>query len=211
MPIVTAIKQQKRSQLRYNIYLDGRYSFALSDLDLSASEVRVGQSLSVEEVAAYQRQAETDQFFALAVRFVGYRPRSRQEIEAYLGRKGADAEEAGTVIGRLAKMGLANDADFAASWVASRQILRPRSKRQLEQELRAKGVSREDIGGALGQLDGEAEFEMVLALTRKKYRLPQYRQTEKLAGYLARQGYSYDLVKRAVAQVMGEEVNSDLQ
>src|SRR6266403_4664714 len=145
MPFVTDIKRQKRSELRYNVYLDGKYAFALTDLELSTSGLRIGQELSTEAVEEHQRQAESDGAYSMAIRFLAIRVRSRREMLDYLVRKGASDEDAQLTIQRLEGAGLINDRAFAAGWVANRQLLRPRSRRRLEQELMAKGLSRDDI------------------------------------------------------------------
>ena len=71
----------------------------------------------------------------------------------------------------------------------------------MEQELMAKGVSRDDIAGALDELDPEDELGALVEVIEKKRRQPQYRESEKLMGYLARQGYSYELIKKALERV----------
>jgi regulatory protein len=203
MPVVTGIKRQKRSDTKVNVYLDGKYTFVLSDLELSTSGLRVGQELSAEEVLELKSRSEIDGVYSKAVRFVGIRPRSRREVVDYLRRKGVDDEIAVGVLGRLERVGLLNDEAFAASWVSNRQLLRPRSRRRLEQELSSKGVSRDDIEVALGELEPEQELESLALLIERKQRLPQYRDAEKLMGYLARQGYSYELIKKALEKLSG--------
>jgi regulatory protein len=96
---------------------------------------------------------------------------------------------------------LLNDSQFASSWIANRQALRPRSRRMLTQELMAKGVSREDISAAMGGLDGDSEVETLMGVIERKRQLPQYREPEKLMGYLARQGYSYEVIKKALERL----------
>ena len=201
MPIITDIKRQKRKEARFNIFLDGVYAFALSDLELSTSGLRVGQSLSPQEVVEFQGQVERLKAYAWAVRFLGIRSRSRRELEDYLYRKGAVAEDVAQAVRQLEDVGLINDQEFARSWIANRQILRPRSRRMLEKELLAKGVAQADIQAALGELDGEDELQMLIRVIERKRHLPQYRQAEKLMAYLARQGYSYELIKKALTRL----------
>lgn len=206
--IVTNIKKQVKRDGRYSVFVDGVYVFALSDLDLSTSGLRVGQELRAEEVEDYRRQAGLEAWYSKAVRLVAIRPRSRREVADYLARKGATPEEGIAVVERLQRAGLVDDAEFAVSWIASRQALRPRSKRRLEQELRQKGLGNDEVTAAIGAVDEEAEYAAVLEVAQKKARLPQYRETDKLMAYLGRQGYPYDLVKRVVASLQnGDEAD----
>ena len=204
MPVITDIQRQKKSAQRYSVYLDSSYGFALSDLELSTSGLRVGQELSAQEVEHYRQAATFAKGYAMALRLLGIRPRSVREMRDYLVRKGYAPEEALAVVEQLQGAGLLNDAQFAASWVASRQALRPRSRRMLEQELSAKGLTKDDIGAALGELDAADELGSLVRLAQKKRRLPQYHEAERLIGYLGRQGYSYDLIKKALERLDDE-------
>jgi regulatory protein len=198
VPVVTDIKRQKRSELRFNVYLDGKYVFALGDLELSNSGLRVGRELSEDEVADFRSRAENDGVYAKAINYIAVRPRSRREVIDYLMRKDVPREATGAVIERLERAGLLNDQEFAASWVANRQLLRPRSRRRLVQELAAKGVSREDAQVALSELDEDSELSVLIEVVEKKQRLSQYQDAAKLMGYLARQGYTYERIKKAL-------------
>jgi regulatory protein len=201
MPVITDIQRQKRRESRYSVYIDGTYSFALTDLELSTSGLRIGQELTGDEVTEYQESAGKAKVYALALRFLSYRPRSVREVRDYLRRKEAESGDAEDAIARLLKAGLLDDQQFAASWIANRQALRPRSRRMLEQELMAKGLARDDITAALSELDGDSEIEALVGVIERKRQLPQYRAHEKLVGYLARQGYSYDAIKKALERL----------
>jgi regulatory protein len=198
VPVITDIKRQKRSELRFNVYLDGKYAFALGDLELSLSGLRIGHELSREEAAQFQDQAEVEGVYSRAVRYIAVRPRSRWEVMDYLRRKEVPEGAATAAVERLEHAGLLNDQAFAASWVANRQLLRPRSRRRLEQELAAKGVARGDIQAALDELGEDDEMAALIEMAEKKRRLPQYQDEAKIMGYLARQGYPYERIKKAL-------------
>jgi len=201
VPIITDIKQLKRSKGRFSVYVDGKYEFAFSDLDLGLSGLRIGQEISGEQIAEFKESGEESKAYNQAIRYLSYRPRSEREVRDYLVKKGLDEETAGQVIGRLQRAGLLNDREFAAGWVANRQLLRPRSRRRLEQELMAKGVPSEQIGAALAELDPEEELRALMEVIVKRRRLSQYQEPEKLVGYLARQGYGYDLIRKALERL----------
>jgi regulatory protein len=199
--IVTDIKQQKRSALRYSVFVGGVYSFSLTDLALTTSGLRIGEALTEQEELEYQRGSEEAKVYELAVRFISYRPRSIEEMRTYFRRKSVDDDVAEATIVNLEKQGLLSDRTFAASWIANRQIQRPRSKRRLAQELQAKGLSQDDIEVALMEVDNESEIDNLVRLIEKKRHLSQYQSSEKLIGYLLRQGYPYELTKKALARL----------
>lgn len=200
MPLITDIRRQQKRADRYAVYIDERYAFSLPDLELSGSGLRIGQELSDGEVADWVRQAGEGKAYDLALKYLSYRMRSEREIGDYLARKGYGAE-AGRVVERLRDMRLLDDRAFAAAWVAERQTLRSRSKRMLEQELMQKGVAREVIQGVLAEMSVEEQDKTLDDLIARKRRLSQYQDQEKLMAYLARQGFTYEQIKKALVRL----------
>jgi regulatory protein len=211
MPTITDIKRQKQSSdSRFSVYVDGEYSFALSDLALSTSGLRVGQALSAAELDEYRGAAEQSKVYNLALRYLSFRMRSKREMSDYLRRQECIPEQIEVVMRRLEAEGLLNDELFSVSWVATRQSLRPRSKWRLEQELIAKGIAHDDMASALSEIDSDTELEQLVQLAERKQRLPQYRDPAKLMSYLGRQGYRYDLIKKALERLnAGDLVGND--
>jgi regulatory protein len=52
---ITAIKQQVKQQGRYSIFVEGKYSFSLSDVALLDSKLIRGQELTEQEVRNFQK------------------------------------------------------------------------------------------------------------------------------------------------------------
>jgi regulatory protein len=202
MPVVTAIKSQRRpGSNRFNVSLDGAYSFTISDLDLSTSGLKVGQELTQAEADSYAKQAVEAKAYALALRYLGVRQRSRRELVDYLKRKGCEPEEIELALERLEELGLVDDQRFAESWIADRMVVRPRSRMRLAQELAAKGVSRDTVDAALRELEPDQELQTLKDLIERKWRTSGYGDETKLIGYLQRQGYRWDLIKEALQQL----------
>ncbi len=209
MSIVTDIKKQRRAEGRYSVYVDGHYSFSLTDIQLSSAALLVGQELTAAEVAQYQVASAQAKAYIAAVRYLSVRPRSRREVVDYLRRKAFTDEDAAFAVERLEQIGMVDDQKFAAAWVADRQALRPRSRRVLAQELLAKGVGRSDVEATLAEVDDDAEVAAATALAAKKRKLPQYTDPRKLLDYLMRQGYSYDVARRISQESSSDSAGND--
>ena len=144
------------------------------------------------------------------------RPHSAKEVRDYLYRKTRDQKvkdrrsgemrvkpgvsEALTVrvFERLLAKGYVDDAKFTRYWIDNRSLTKGASRRKLQAELQAKGVSRSVIEVYLAESDrsDEDEIQKVIAKKARRYDDPQ-----KLMQYLARQGFSYDQIKEALAKV----------
>ena len=205
---ITALKVQKRNKNRVNVYLDERYSFSLADN--LAVPLRRGQFLGDEEIARLKEEDEYHQVYKRAVRLIDHRPRSIAEVRRRMERQGIVPDLVEKVIGQLTAVGLLDDAEFARLWVENRETFRPRSQQMLRYELRQKGLDEKIIAQAVEQVDEEQSAHR-LALERgwRLSHLDWSAFRQKLTGYLARRGYPYDIVRRAVREAWQSLSESD--
>lgn len=135
-------------------------------------------------------------------------PRSRTQLEDLLRRKDCPDPVAAAVLDRLTEVGLVDDAAYAAMLVRSRQAGRGLARRALAQELRRKGIDDDTARAALDEVDPVGEEERARELAAKKLRtmagLDPGVQTRRLAGMLARKGYSADVTMRVVRDAVRE-------
>lgn len=201
---ITRIVEQVKQKGRYSIYVDGGYAFSLSESALLASGLAVKQALDANQLQQWKQTSAEDKIYGRALRYAAMRPRSTWELEQYLSRKDASPALAEMILNKLRNIGLLDDAAFACSYVAGRRLLRPASKRKLQQELRAKHVGDDAVRQALAEDDDAAEEggdrAALRAIIAKKRRQPRYADNTKLLQYLARQGFSYDDIKDALGR-----------
>lgn len=193
---ITRIVQQAKRKDRYSIYVDDQYSFSLSESDLVLQGLSKGQEITAAQIEGMQQVSTTGKAYDKALNYLSIRPRSRHEIEQYLRRKKYRTDIIASVIARLEKLDLINDAVFARSWVEWRQAASPRSRRKLIAELRQKRVDNDIIDQTMGGIDSEIELENLRRLIEKKSH--RYSDERRLMAYLAGQGYSYDLIRQAL-------------
>jgi regulatory protein len=197
---ITQIRQQVKQTDRYSIYIDGKYAFSLSAPALLESQLVRGQQLSQEELKTWEYQSSEDKVSNRALRYAALRPHSRWEMETYLKRKTTSPALIQKILNKLTAISFLNDLEFARSWVANRRLLRPTSKRKLQQELRAKRVDDEVIDQVLTE-DETTELDVLRQLVAKKRQLTKYRVDNlKLMQYLANQGFNYGDIKNVLEE-----------
>lgn len=189
---ITAIKQQLKRQDRYSIFVDGAYVCSLSESGLIKSRLASGQELDTTEFVELKKMAGIDKAYGGALRYVAMRPRSEWELQDYFRRKQVDEVAATQIIEQLRSLGLLNDLAFARSWVESRRLLKPISKRRLMLELQQKHVKEDVIRQALAGDDIDEAAQLRQLIAKKRSRYPD---EQKLMQYVARQGFSYDDIK----------------
>jgi len=201
---ITALKAQKRNPNRINVYLDGEFGFGVSRI--VAAWLSVGQALSDERISALKIDDEMEVAFQQALKFMHYRMRSSIEVEQYLLDKGTSPETISQVFERLHRSGLVDDSRFARLWTDNRSEFRPRSRRSISRELRLKGISEEVIEKTLGEMLPEEDlaYQAGLKYARKLRDSDRYTFFRKLGGFLARRGFSYDVIKPTAARLWNE-------
>lgn len=194
---VTGIKQQVKRADRYSIFVEGKYSFSLSESALIDSKLASGQELTKEQVKEYKQLSSDDKLYNQALRYVAMRPRSRWEVEFYLERKNASPPLITSILNKLSIIGLLDDEKLAQAFVNDRRLLRPTSRRKMTAELHKKRVPDEAIDKALGS-ESQDEQTALKAVIESKRRQVKYQDNLKLMQYLARQGFGYDDIKSAL-------------
>jgi len=195
---VTGIKTQVKREGRYSIFVDGKYAFSLSAEGLLGSGYTVGQELSQVELTEAKSQSQTDKAYALTLAYVARRMRSEGELRDYFRRKGNDNDFTRSVLVKLRKQGLVDDAEFARRWVENRRLLKATSAKKLRLELRQKHIA-DDIIRQVLAVDETDERTLLRDLVAKKRKQTRYQDNQKLIAYLARQGFNYDDIKVAMA------------
>jgi regulatory protein len=184
---------------RANVFIDGKFSFALGLDVIFKHGLKPGIVLNEEKLAELLREDGEAKAFTTAANFLGFRARSRDEIRKRLQRDEWSEEVIERVLVRLTELKLLDDAQFAADWVGARERSKPRGSRLLQQELRQKGVPKEEIDAALPDADAELE-NAIAALGKVARKLEGYEgreQMQKAVELLARRGFGFGTAKTA--------------
>ena len=211
MDVITAIKKER-----------GKYRVTVNDAEdvlvpvslMRERPLSEGQPIDLED---YDNWLMVRQYrFALdrAVGYLAARACSTREIEQKLLRAGYRLSTVEMVIYKLQRENLLDDADFARQWVESRQHHKL-GRSRIAQELRRKGISQEEAEDALSVIDDDDQLSGAVALAEKaaariKPGEDMRKAASRIAGMLARRGYSWDIAKQAIAQALSDEnVNYD--
>ena len=200
---ITALTLQKRDKERVNVFLDGAYAFSLG---LNAAlGLKRGQYLSPADSARLQREDEAQRAYHAALRLLGYRPRSRAEIEQRLGQKGYAAAAIAAALERLHLKQYVDDEAFARHWLDQRNRFRPRGRRALDHELRQKGVDRDTIDRVLTEVDeAPSAWRAIEAKLHRWQGLEQTAARKKMMGFLSRRGFTYETARLVCERAIRE-------
>ena len=196
---ITSIKQQVKRAGRYSVFVDGEYSFSLSETALLDSKITSGQELTLEQVGEFQQLSADDKIYNQTLRYIALRPRTKWEIEVYLNKKDASPTLLETTLNKLSNVGLIDDNKYAQSFVNDRRLLRPSSRRKIVNDLRKKHIPSVIIEEVVGS-ESEDEQSALKAIIERKRQQTKYQDDLKLMQYLARQGFNYGDIKDALKE-----------
>ncbi len=202
--VVTALEAQKRNPNRVNVHLDGGYAFSLSRI--VAAWLSVGRDLSDPEIDKLHQEESFEQAGQVAQKYISYKPRTSAEVRKRLQEAQIPESAIEHTISRFTQNGLINDEQFARDWVGDRQVFHPRSARQMDYELRRKGIPREKIEAALAEVIDDDQMAYQLASQKiNRYDSLDFNEfRSRLGGMLSRRGFSYETVKRVVNRLWSE-------
>lgn len=210
---ITSISVQQRNKDRVNISVDGLFRFSLDLSQVVELGVKVGNEYTQAELAELENESQFGKLYMRTLEYSLMRPHSERELRDYLYRKtrdtrtktgavkkGVSKELAERVFQRITEKGYVNDKIFASYWVENRQLRKGISKRKLQAELAGKGVDKSIVELVLSESERSDENELQKIIEKKARR---YDDEQKLIAYLARQGFSYEDINRAIQTLKG--------
>jgi len=204
--LITALRFGKGRSKKASVLLDDKSVFSLEAEVALKEGLRVGQELSAEHVEALKKASRRQRCRDAAIRFLGYRPRSQQEIRQRLKQNGFYEEFIEAVIKDLGKQGLVDDAEFARFWVENRQSFSPRSRYLTELELKQKGVPGEIIEPAVSSIDDSDNAYRAAQSKARSLKTGDYQDfRRRLGDYLKRRGFGYGVIIKTIERLWQEK------
>jgi regulatory protein len=139
-------------------------------------------------------------------RYCAYQDRCHKEIETKL-REFILIEEANNqIILHLLEHDFLNEERFSKSFARGKFRIKKWGKQRIIRELKQRDISAYNIKTALKEIDEDAYLMTVLEITEKRNRLINesdfYKRKKKLSDFLLRKGYEYDLIFKAIDEVI---------
>ena len=209
---ITRIEIQKRNPGRRSIFLDGEYAFGLDVENVIRFNLHENDSIDTEVIESLLMAEEKKSAKEQALRLLAYRARSEKEIGERLQKKGYDSEIIMGVVAELKRLNFLNDRQFALSFVRDKMITKPMGPYLIRLELKKKGIPESFIQAAIEEAYREDSPQQIAAtLGRKKISqqptLPLIKRKQRTAAFLARRGFSWDIIRDVLEQLANEDTN----
>jgi len=146
---------------------------------------------------------------AIVLRKLTMAPKTRAQLADDLRSRDVPDDVAERVLDRFGEVGLVDDEAFANAWVRSRHVGKGLARRALTHELRHRGVEDDTVAAAVDAISPDDERAAATELVAR--RLPATRglardaRMRRLAGMLARKGYSSGLAMAVIRDALAAE------
>jgi regulatory protein len=208
--IISKIAYQKKDKLRASVFIGEEFGFGINILTIEKFRLRKGDELShqlLEELYAFDERVSAKR---VASKFLNRRRRTEKEVRDKLRTEKFEQELVDEIIPDLKNTGLLNDEEFAIAFIHDKRLSKPVSSRQLQNELRKKGVAKEVIANVLSDSEsGETEDDRAYEAAKKKWDQLLRRETDekkrkqKLVSFLSSRGFEYTVIKKVIMKIAG--------
>jgi regulatory protein len=209
--LITRIQKIRRKRNRYEISVDEKAAFQVSESVLTKSGLYSGKSIDQETIDAIILADTRERAHQIAVNFISYRPRSSKEVTDKLTRKGFVADLVREVVERLRELMLINDLEFARMFIRDKLRGKPMGRALLRRKLLDKGISFQATERVLKEyVTDENEQEAAKALATRKLKMSRARfsdlepivRQKRLADYLLNRGFSTEVAYKIARSII---------
>ncbi len=207
--IVTRVERQKRNPSRVSIFINDEFAFGAPVSVVEAFLLAPGLVLSDADLERLKIEAQREEAFERACRYLSRRLRTEEEVRAKLLEEAYSRGAVESTLERLRRLRYLDDRNYAEAFVRDRSRFRPKGRSALSLELRRKGVPEEIIRQVLDELMSEDD-ELRLAwdaatgyLPRLARVSPPRKKMTRMISFLVRRGFPSRLA-RAVAEELLE-------
>ncbi|MGD6966127.1 recombination regulator RecX [Rossellomorea vietnamensis] len=209
MGIITKISKQVKNDERYNIFIDGEYSFSVDEEILARFQMGKGEEIDEVAIAEIGYEDDVRKSFNLAIHYLSFRMRTEKEVWDYLMKKELGQAVADEAIQKLKEYKYLNDQEFAQAYVNTQINTSDKGPGTVERELAGKGVNKALIEEAMAAFTKEIQLEKAMSLTNKLFK--KYKKDsgivakQKIEQNLARKGYPFSIINLAWQETDNEK------
>lgn len=205
MKEITAIIKTGNEDL-YNIFLDNEFFMTCNIEIVKQLKLKVGRLIDEAGLNELVEESNIKKAFNDALHYLSYQRRTKSEVQSHL--KGFEESVVERAIEKLLEYSLIDDEGYGKDFVISRgnQL---KGRHLIERNLITKGLEKEIIKTSLKELSEEDELRNAEKLAYdffiSKQSLPMNQIKQKLSQKLMAKGYSWDIIKKAIEFLEGNE------
>lgn len=201
--MISKIETQKRKG-RYNIYINDVFAFGVDEEVLLKFELKKGLHVTKELQKRIESEESYYKAYQMTLNYLSHSLRTEKQIKDYLVKKEIDLYTE-RIIETLKELKWLDDLNYAESYVRTMANVNRKGPRNIEQDLKQKGVSENNILDALEEYPEEQQIENAIYLAEKKWakmkKNSSFESIQKVKQYLVNKGYSFEFADQAIEAI----------
>ena len=185
---------------KFGFFRDGRLAFVLYKSELSSCHLKDGEAVTEDQIETILSEIVLKRAKRKAMSLLQSMDRTESELRDRLLRQDFPEETVDQAVRYVKSFGYVDDRRYAESFILSRKGRK--SRREIYAELSGKKIDGEIVDEMMERCYEESDSgEALRHLLRKKHYDPSRASVEekqKLYAYLARKGFSYGEIKKAL-------------
>ena len=196
--IVTKIEAVTKT--KFKVYVDEQFAFMLYKGELLRFGIVAGNEITQETIDKINKEIILKRVRLRAMHLLNQMDRTEQQLRTKLKQNGYTDIMIDQALAYVKSFGYINDAGYARRFIMGR--MNKKSRKEIFAALSQKGLDKNVIEEAMEECYEEhSETEAILDLVRKKkfcMEEADYKEKEKMYGYLMRKGFSYESIRQAL-------------
>lgn len=211
---ITKIETQKRAG-RYNVYLNDKYAFAVSEEVLI--RYRLAKGLEIDDGLEKEIVASDDvsKLYSRSLDYLSHQLRAESEVREKLSGISENQNAIDEVIQRLNDEKLIDDQNYADSYVRTMIMTSDKGPSVIRRNLKSKKISDQIIEDSVAQFSDDQLKENASKLAEKQFKhyhnQPFKMRMQKVRQSLMIKGFSTDLINRVFDDLDFDENQDDEQ
>ncbi len=209
---ITELKTQKNGTF-YNLFVDGEFLCSVNDELIFLHHLSVGKEIDKEELTEIIKQANLKKSYNVAIKYLGFRMRTEQEVENYLLGKEFDENTIHITLEKLKDYKFIDDAQYIKIYIKGK-ISEGHSRNKIKYYLIKKGLEEESV---IAQLQSSYPHDLEIDYLEKqmekvadKYsQLPYRDKVAKISQYFLQRGYQSEDIRTVSNKIISRETEFD--
>lgn len=201
--MISKITPQKR-QGRYNIFINDTFAFGVDEEVLLKFHLTKGLHVTKELQEKIESEESYYKAYQRTLNYLTYSLRSEKQIRDYLKKHEVD-QYSDRMVEHFKKLKLLDDLNYAQSYVRTMANVNRKGPRNVEMDLKQRGITDDKILTALEEYSYEQELENAYHLAEKRWRRTKKDSTvqsiQKVKQYLVGKGYSFEIADEVIDQM----------
>ena len=193
-------KIESVTKTKFKVYVDDQFAFVLYKGELSRYRIVAEQEITREIFQKIKEEVILKRAKLRALHLLNDMDRTESQLRTKLKQCLYPEDIVEQAIAYVKSFGYIGDASYARRYITSRQ--KSKSKKEIYAELCRKGVARDEIDAAMEEcyedIDETAAIKEILRKKRFDIQKATDLEKQKLYGYLARKGFSYDGIRQVI-------------